>query len=196
MSKLRVLSVRTAFEGWIKVVIAKIAAPSGDPFEREIEIHGSAVAVLPYDPDRRVAIVISQFRAPVDYLFPGSNPIIEPVAGINDDGDVESCARREAMEEAGVRLQLLETVARCWSMPGISTETMSCFLAPYSVNDRVASGGGLAHENEEIEVHEWPLDDLAVHMKSGAIIDMKLLVLVQALQARRPELFGTISHGI
>jgi nudix-type nucleoside diphosphatase (YffH/AdpP family) len=190
MSKHRIVSVRTVFEGWIKVIIAKIAAPSGNSFEREIEIHGNAVAVLPYDPDRRVAIVISQFRPPIDYLFPGSSHIIEPVAGINDEDDVQDCARREAMEEAGVRLQVLESITRCWSMPGISTETIECFLAPYSIDDRVASGGGLAHENEEIDVHEWPLRDLAAHMTSGTIVDMKLLVLVQALQARRPELFS------
>jgi hypothetical protein len=44
MSKHRIVSVRTVFEGWIKVIIAKIAAPSGNSFEREIEIHGNAVA--------------------------------------------------------------------------------------------------------------------------------------------------------
>ena len=190
MSKHRIVSVRTVFEGWTKVIIAKITAPSGHSFEREIESHGSAAAVLPYDPDRRVAIVISQFRAPVDYLFPGSSQLIEAVAGINDEGDAQDCARREAMEEAGVRLRVLENVSRCWSMPGLSTETIECFLAPYSIDDRVTAGGGLAAENEEIEVHEWPLRDLAAHMTSGTIVDMKLLVLVQALQVRRPELFG------
>ncbi|MDE2473224.1 MAG: NUDIX hydrolase [Bradyrhizobium sp.] len=191
MSKPRIVGVRTVFERWSKLIIANIVAPSGNSFEREIEIHGSAVAVLPYDPDRRVAIVISQFRAPVDYLFPGSNHIFEAVAGIKDEDDAQDCAKREALEEAGVRLQVLEPIAHCWPMPGISTETVECFLARYSIDDRVASGGGIATENEEIEVHEWPLSDLAAYITSGAIVDLKLLMLVQVLQTRRPELFCT-----
>jgi nudix-type nucleoside diphosphatase (YffH/AdpP family) len=189
MSKHRIVSSRTVFEGWLKLIIAKVKSPSGNVYEREIEIHGSAVAVLPYDPDRRMAIVIRQFRPPVEFLSPGSSYIVEAIAGIQDEDDAKDCARREAMEEAGVRLQDLETVSRCWVMPGVSTETIECFLAPYSSVDRIASGGGLAHENEEIEVHEWPLRELADHLTSGAIVDIKLLVLVQALQARRPELF-------
>lgn len=196
MSKHRIVSVRTVFERWSEIIIANIVGPSGNSFEREIESHGSAVAVLPYDPDRQVAIVISQFRAPVDYLFPGSNQIFEAVAGMNDEDDAQDCAKREALEEAGVRLEMLEPVANCWSMPGISTETVECFLARYSIDDRVASGGGVATENEEIEVHEWSLPDLAAHVASGATVDLKLLMLVQALQMRRPELFCTKEQAL
>ena len=37
-------------------------------------------------------------------------------------------------------------------LPGISTEKMHMFLAEYAAASRVGAGGGLAEENEEIEV--------------------------------------------
>jgi hypothetical protein len=73
-------------------------------------------------------------------------------------------------------------------MPGISTETMECFLAPYLIKTADLRRR-IAHENEEVEVRAWPLHHLAAYVGSGAIVDMKLLVSAQALRSRRPELF-------
>jgi hypothetical protein len=139
------------------------------------------------DPKRQVAIVISQFRAPIDYRFPGSNDIVEAIAGIDDEGNAQDCAKPWRRQPyVCIYSNPSQSAGRC---RGISTETMKCLLAPYSIKDRVTSGGGIAHENEEVELRVWPLRHLAAHVGSGAIVDMKLLVLVQALRSRRPELF-------
>ena len=54
-----------------------------------------------------------------------------------DPGEApEACARREAMEELGVRLETLEPVSRVWSSPGVSSERISLYLAPYGLADR------------------------------------------------------------
>jgi hypothetical protein len=76
-------------------------------------------------------------------------------------------------------------------MPGISTERAHLFLAPYSAADRVEAGGGLKDEHEEIEVCELALDDLAAQADGGGVADLKLLVLVQTLRLRHPDLFDT-----
>jgi hypothetical protein len=81
-------------------------------------------------------------------------------------------------------------VVTAWSTPGITTERLHLFLAPYTSADRVEEGGGLAEEHEDIEVLEIGLDELMPMLEQGAITDMKTLVLIQALQLRRPELFG------
>lgn len=186
-----IVDVRIVVDGWMKVFLADVKSATGQLFTRHIEHHGDAVAVLPYDDERRVALVISQFRTPVEHVLPGADNVIEPIAGVNDDGDAEACARREAMEEAGVRLGTLEMVATCWSMLAVSTERLVLYLAPYRPADRVASGGGLAHENEDIDVDvdEISLATLADHVRTASTVDMKLLALVQALQIRRPDLF-------
>jgi nudix-type nucleoside diphosphatase (YffH/AdpP family) len=184
-----IVSVDVRHKGWAKFLIASVRLADGQVVTREIEDHGNAVCVLPYDPVRRTAIVIRQFRTPV--LYAGEHTLlIEAIAGLREGDDAAACARREAMEEAGLRLQTVEPIVRGWSMPGISTERMDLFLAAYTTADRVAAGGGLAEEHEDIEVIELPLKTLAAMADAGEVSDMKTFALVQTLRVRRPELFG------
>jgi len=110
-----------------------------------------------------------------------------------DAGDGADTAKREAMEEAGVQLRNLETVATVWTSPGISTERSEMFLAAYSAADRTGAGGGLAAEHEKITVVEIALTELAAMVDTGRITDMKTLALVQTLRLRHPALFRELS---
>jgi nudix-type nucleoside diphosphatase (YffH/AdpP family) len=184
----RIKETATAYEGWRKVLKLTVEMPDGRTMTREVLNSSDAAAVLPYDPERRTAILIRQFRAPVMQVE-GRSDFLEAVAGLLDEDDPEACARREAMEEAGLRLDRLEPVGRSWSAPGVTTERLHLFLAPYTQASRVAEGGGLADEHEEIEVLEMGLDELAGMLERNAIDDMKTLILVQALRLRRPDLF-------
>jgi hypothetical protein len=74
-------------------------------------------------------------------------------------------------------------------MPGISTERMDLFLAAYTESDRIGAGGQAA-EGEAVAVHEIPLLELVAMTQRGALTDMKSLLLLFALQLRRPELFA------
>jgi nudix-type nucleoside diphosphatase (YffH/AdpP family) len=162
--------------------------PDGSKFNREIEDHGRAACVLAYDPQRRTALLVRQFRAAV-FLTSGETDLLEVVAGVVDAGEGADTARREAMEEAGVQLHNLETVAAVWTSPGISTERSEMFLASYSAADRTGEGGGLAAEHEKITVVEIALTELAALADTGRITDMKTLALVQTLRLRHPALF-------
>ena len=59
-----VTHVETLHAGWTKLLRATVRFPDGRLVRREIEDHGAAVGVLPYDPDRRMAMLISQVRTP------------------------------------------------------------------------------------------------------------------------------------
>jgi nudix-type nucleoside diphosphatase (YffH/AdpP family) len=180
---------RIVHDGWSRLLVAEVTMADGTRLAREIEDHGRAVAVLPYDPDRRVALLVEQFRTPAFYAA-GVTRVLEVPAGLLDEAEPEEGARREAYEETGVRLGALEAVTCGWSMPGISTEQMDLYLAPYAAADRTGAGGGLAEEHEDITVREMPLAELAALSDRGELTDLKTLVLLLTLRLRHPELFA------
>ncbi|MEJ0075724.1 MAG: NUDIX domain-containing protein [Alphaproteobacteria bacterium] len=183
-----IVSTEVKHRGWTTFLIATIRFPDGSTVSRAIEDHGNAVCVLPYDPVRRTAILVQQLRAPALYAAQQQH-FLEAIAGSIDAGEEpEGSARREAVEEAGLQLRALGRVATAWAMPGVSTEQMDLFLGEYGAADRVSAGGGIDGEN--IEVLEIPLSKLAAMADSGALHDMKTLLLLQTLRLRRPELFG------
>ncbi|MDF0544821.1 NUDIX hydrolase [Sphingobium sp. H39-3-25] len=181
-----ILSTRRIYEGWLKLTMATVRARNGDVFDHHVVEMARAIAVLPYDPERRVALVVSMPRAPV--VLAGLPDMLEAIAGIMED-DPESCARREAMEEAGVRLASLQHVGQIWSIPSVSTEKIDYFLAPYAQEDRIAEGGGHPDEQENITVHELALADLWTMHQRKQINDGKLVILLMALKIERPDLF-------
>ncbi len=183
-----VLSIDTLYEGWSSFSLVRLRLEDGSVVERALEDHGQAVAVLPYDPERRLALLVRQLRVPI--LLLGEEGYPEQPAGMLEHGeDPADCARREVEEETGVRLRELEPLGRYWSSPGCSTERVHLFLAPYAASDRIGAGGGV-DEHEDIKVVEAPLAELAARLDAGELRDIKLLALVLALKARRPELFG------
>jgi len=185
-----IVAARVAYKGYVTVSVVTLRAPDGSTHEREIEDHGRSACVLPYDPERRVALLVRMPRAPL--LQAGEpEPLYEAPAGMIDAGETpEAAIVREAEEEAGLRLSKLEPVVTAWPSPGVSAERSSLFLAAYSASDRVGAGGGLVDEHEAITVEELSLPELAVMADAGRIADLKTLALVLALRLRRPELFG------
>ncbi len=186
---MELLDTKTIYAGWGRFMLLTVRTSGGAIVERQLEDHGVASAILPYDADRKVALMARLQRA--GPLFMGESPwLLEAAAGLIDPPETpEIAARREALEEVGVRIGVLEPVASVFPIPGVCSEVVHLFLAPYVAGDRVAAGGGLADEHEEIEVLELPLVELARQADAGEIRDLKTLALVQTLRLRRPELF-------
>lgn len=185
----RIISSETVHAGRSKFLILTVQLPDGQTMRREVEDHGAAVCVLPYDRERRTAILVRQFRAPV-FLAAEQEEVLEAIAGIVESPDPAECGRREAMEEAGLALTTMEHVGSAWTMPGVSTERMHLYVAPYGAKDRTGAGGGLADAHEYTAMVELPLAELAAHADAGRLDDMKTLVLVQTLRLRHPDLFA------
>ncbi|PCD01832.1 ADP-ribose pyrophosphatase [Sphingomonas spermidinifaciens] len=179
----------TPYQAWLDVVRLHLRIDGGTPFVRHVVRLWHAVSVLPYDPERQTALVIETPRAPL--LHMGHPGLVEAIAGaIDRDAAPEAVARAEALEEAGVRLDDLAHVGHVWTTPGATTERLDYFLARYTAADRIGTGGGLAHEDEHIVVHERSLVDLWALTHDPGGIDGKLMVLLQALRLREPDLFA------
>ncbi len=185
----QLLDTETIHAGFLKLLRARFRAGANAEIVREVEHHGDAAAVLPYDVERRVALLVSLSRAP-PIVVGIDAPFLEAPAGMIEDGDAAETAKRELVEEAGLRVREVQPVGVVWSSPGVSTERLHLFLAPYSQADRIGAGGGIADEHEDITVAETPLASLAAKADRGEIADMKTLALLLLLRARRPELFA------
>jgi nudix-type nucleoside diphosphatase (YffH/AdpP family) len=185
-----ILHTRVVYDRWAKFLIATVRSPDGQAVEREIEDHGEAVCVLPYNAERKTAILVRQMRAPVLFAT-GAENLIEAVAGVKErDEHADAGARRETREEAGLELRSLQHVFTAWTMPGISTERMHFYLAAYAGEARPEFRGGLAGENEHTIAVEFPLAELARMAEDGELVDVKTLLLLQTLRLRQPGLFG------
>ena len=73
-------------------------------------------------------------------------------------------------------------------------ESLGLLSDQLNVGDHLRRGesslNGLAAEGEAVVVHEIPLLELVAMTQRGALTDMKSLLLLFALQLRRPELFA------
>jgi nudix-type nucleoside diphosphatase (YffH/AdpP family) len=145
--------------------------------------------VLPYDPGRKVALVVSSPRLPILKATGRDDRLLEAPAGMLEGMEPEATARKEAMEEAGLELQEIEKVAWTWSSPGVSTERVTLYLAAYSPADLRGEGGGAKGEHENIAVQEVPLAELWALAEGAEAMDLKTFALLQALRLKRPELF-------
>jgi len=186
---LAIINSDVVYRGYATVTLVTLADEAGRTSRREVVDFGRSACVLPYDPERRVALLLRLPRAPLLLQKQAREPLEAPAGMIGAGETPEAAIRREAMEEAGLDLKALEPVAVCWPSPGVLAERSHLFLAPYGAADRKGPGGGLAEEQEGIRLEETPLALLRELSESGGLEDLKTLTLVLALRARRPGLF-------
>jgi GDP-mannose pyrophosphatase NudK len=162
---------------------AAIRDAAGRSFEVDHEVyrHGFAAAVLLYDPDRGVVLLVRQFRMP-PYLAEGLTEMLEVCAGMLDDDTPEVCAKREVQEETGVEAQNVQHAFDAYMSPGGITERISCFTARYSPKDRKHAGGGV-DADEHIEVIEMAFEEALALIPTGGIRDAKTIALLYHARA-------------
>lgn len=154
---------------------------------REVFERGQAAAVLPYDPVRDEVVLIRQFRAGA--FAAGRHPWCwEIVAGMIEEGEApEEVARREAIEEASVRILDLVPLYSLVLSPGACSETCDIFLGRI---DATGVGGthGLESENEDILVQAMPFADALALLARDEIDNSAAVIALQWLALNRDEL--------
>lgn len=146
--------------------------------QRETADHGDGAAILLFDPRRRTVVLLRQFRYAC-FVNGHDDLLIEVPAGLLDDASPEDCIRAEAEQEVGFRVRQPRKVFDAFMSPGSLTERLHGFVAEYDASDRVADGGGLEHEGEDIEVLEVPIDEALAMVADGRIRDAKTIMLLQ-----------------
>lgn len=155
--------------------------------ERELYRRRDAVCVLPYDPALDCLVLIEQFRVgTLDH--PRSPWQLELVAGLVEPGEsAAEVARREAVEEANLRLGEIETITRFTPSPGAAREYIDLLCARVEAG---AAGGvhGLDEEGEDIKVHRIAAADAFAMVRSGRIDNAPAIIAIQWLEMHRPRL--------
>jgi nudix-type nucleoside diphosphatase (YffH/AdpP family) len=162
---------------------------TSDQVNRAILVGVDCAILLPYDPVRDRVLVVEQFR-PGAFLRGDPNPwTIEPIAGRIDPGeDPEDAARREALEEAGITITDLHSVAAAYPSPGSTTELFYTYVGLTDLPDGAEGLGGLASEAEDIRSHIMDWDDFEVALNNGTFRLMPLLVTGLWLACNRDRL--------
>jgi GDP-mannose pyrophosphatase NudK len=147
--------------------------------EREAYDRGNGAVILLYNTVKRTVILTRQFRLPTFINGNTSGMMIEACAGLLDKDNPEDCIRRETEEETGYKIGAVHKVFEAYMSPGSVTEILYFFIAPYEHSMKVNDGGGIASEQENIEVLELSIDEAAMMMKTGEIKDAKTIMLLQ-----------------
>lgn len=146
---------------------------------REAYDRGNGAAILLYNKENGNVILTRQFRLP---SFVNGNPggmLIEACAGLLDKDNPEDCIRRETEEETGYKITDVRKVFEAYMSPGSVTEKLYFFVAEYSKEMKVHDGGGVEHEQEDIEVLEIPFSKAMEMISTGEIKDGKTIMLLQ-----------------
>ncbi|WP_036181771.1 NUDIX domain-containing protein [Marinomonas sp. MED121] len=146
---------------------------------REVLNKGDGAAVLLFNYSRKTVVLVKQFRLPTYLNANSSGLMIEVCAGVLDGMSPEECIKKETLEETGFRIENPEPVMTVYMSPGAVTEKNHLFVADYSSVGRPSLGGGLASENEYIEVLELSFEQAYSMLESGEIIDGKTIMLLQ-----------------
>lgn len=149
---------------------------------REAYDRGDGAVILLYNKEQQRVILTRQFRLPTFINGNDSGMMIEACAGLLDKDNPEDCIRRETEEETGYKVSEVRKVFEAYMSPGSVTEILYFFVAAYSSEMKVGEGGGVDHEEENIEVLELNIADALSMIDSGEIKDAKTIMLLQYVQ--------------
>jgi nudix-type nucleoside diphosphatase (YffH/AdpP family) len=149
---------------------------------REAYDRGNGAAILLYNQQQQTVILTRQFRVTTFTNGNQSGMMIEACAGLLDQDNPEDCIKRETAEETGYTITAIKKIFEAYMSPGSVTEKLYFFIAAYDGSMKTSEGGGIAHEQEEIEVLEYPIDKAMAMIATGEIQDAKTIMLLQYIK--------------
>ncbi len=173
------LSSKNIYQGEIiNLRLDEVELPDGRRSRREIVEHPGACVIVPVD-DGGMVYLVRQYRDAA-----GENLLELPAGKLKPGEEPLACARRECLEELGLKADSWRRLASFYSTPGFCDEMLHCFLA------QGLSREEKRHDREEfLETVARPLDQGEL---TGELKDAKSLVgILLALRVlggnREPE---------
>lgn len=152
---------------------------------REAYDRGNGATILLFNKQNKTVILTRQFRLPSFINGNESGMLIEACAGLLDNDHPEECIKRETEEETGYKISSVRKVFEAYMSPGSVTEILYFFIAEYTSAMKITDGGGIEHEQEDIEVMELPFEKAEQMIGTGEIKDAKTIMLLQYTRLHR-----------
>ncbi|MCA6066100.1 GDP-mannose pyrophosphatase NudK [Chryseobacterium sp. RG1] len=186
--KIKIKNTEILSDNWytLKKVTFSIEKKDGseETQSREAYDRGNGAVILLYNVAHKTIILTRQFRLPTYINGNTDGMLIEACAGLLDNGHPEECIKRETEEETGYKISEVKKVFEAYMSPGSVTEILHFFIAEYSNEMKIADGGGLEEEGENIEVLELSFEEALDMIDKGDIKDAKTIMLIQYLRLK------------
>src|SRR5580700_4036321 len=151
--------------GLFRVTEDEAVDKSGFRIRRSVVRHRGSAVMMPVDARNRV-LLVRQYRLPAgQYLW-------ELPAGKVDEGEtVLRTAKRELIEETGLRAKQWKKLVTFYPSPGYVEEKMTIYLAT-----ELTQGESHPMEDERIEARWFTKKELRAEIKSNRIVDAKTMI--------------------
>ena len=163
--KAHTLASKVVFKGKVfSVRRDEVVEPSGVQSTRDMIAHPGSVVVLPITDDGKL-VLIRQYRyAARQFLW-------ELVAGRIDAGEnPKQAAKRELIEETGLRAKNFRVFLEFWPSPGFLEEKMFVLLA-----EGITQGEAEPEEDEKIEAKAFSRSEVQEMLHSNSLHDGKTI---------------------
>ncbi len=186
IDNIKILDTKVLSDNWyiLKKITYEYSIKDGTKLtqSREAYDRGNGATILLYNKEEKTVILTRQFRLPTFVNGNESGMLIEACAGLLDKDNAEVCIKRETEEETGYKITDVRKIFEAYMSPGSVTEILYFFIAEYSKEMKVSDGGGVEHEEENIEVLEFDIEKAMKMIESGEIKDGKTIMLLQYIK--------------
>lgn len=188
ISDIKITDTRLLSDNWyiLKKITYDYSKPDGSRHSQSREVYdrGNGATILLYNKEQQTVVLTRQFRLPTFVNGNESGMLIETCAGLLDNDNPEDCIRRETEEETGCKISSVQKVLEAYMSPGSVTEILHFFIAAYTKEMKQSDGGGVQHEEENIEVLEIEIEEAMKMIDSGEIRDAKTILLLQHVKLK------------
>jgi ADP-ribose pyrophosphatase len=151
--------------GLFRVTEDEAQDKSGWKMKRSIVRHRGSAVMMAVDDKNRVMLV-------KQYRLPASQFLWELPAGKTDEGEnVLQAAKRELIEETGLRAKKWKKLVSFFPSPGYVEEKMTIFLAT-----ELTQGESQPMEDERIETKWFTKKEIRKLLESNRILDGKTMI--------------------
>ncbi len=161
----RKLNSSLKFNGkMIRLYVDEVELPNGHKSGREVVRHPGASAVLVVD-EKGFLVLEKQYRYPIDEILWEI-----PAGKLNKSEPSLECAKRELMEETGLKAKKWEELGYIYTTPGFSDEKIYLFFA-----SDLEKGEQNLDEDEFVEMKYFSKNKVEEMINTGEIADSKTI---------------------